>query len=98
MHIEWKCLRLCQSTYPWCNVSANNTETGVVTTGMTTKAALIAFLVCCLCVQVTAELPGFQTQSFTDVRLGNAAQARLNFTLAVARQHAVQVTVWPIGF
>jgi len=29
--------------------------------------------------KVTAELPGFQTQTYTDVQLGNALQVRLNF-------------------
>src|SRR5574339_444820 len=33
---------------------------------------------------VRAELPAFQTQTYTDVRLGNAAQIRLNFTMQVA--------------
>jgi hypothetical protein len=43
---------------------------------------------------VSAELPGFQTQTFTDVRLGNAVQARLNFTLQVAGVNTtVEVTV-----
>jgi hypothetical protein len=42
---------------------------------------------------VSAELPGFQTRTFTDVRLGNAAQVRLNFTLEVAALNTtVEVT------
>src|SRR5262249_10541037 len=44
--------------------------------------------------KVSAELSGFQTQSFTDVRLGNGEQVRLNFTLKVGGLNtAVEVTV-----
>ncbi|PYS34557.1 MAG: hypothetical protein DMG14_29170, partial [Acidobacteria bacterium] len=43
-----------------------------------------------------AVLPGFQTQTYTDVQLGNAAQVRLNFTLHVASQaQSVEVTITP---
>src|SRR5262249_31366852 len=43
---------------------------------------------------VSAMLPGFQTRTFTDVQLGNAAALRLNFTLVVAGvDTAVEVTV-----
>src|SRR5262249_33600531 len=44
--------------------------------------------------KVSAQLPGFQTQTFTNVQLGNAAQLRMNFTLQVASvAQAVEVTV-----
>src|SRR4029453_406758 len=44
--------------------------------------------------KVSAELPSFQTKAFTDVRLGNADQVRLNFTLEVATQaQSVEVTI-----
>src|SRR6266478_4168792 len=36
--------------------------------------------------KVTAELPGFQTQSYNDVVLGVSQQVRLNFTLQVGTQ------------
>ena len=70
---------------PGVTISATNTETGVVTTGITNESGTYSLSGLLPGVyKVTAELPGFQTQSFTDVRLGNAAQARLNFTLQVA--------------
>ena len=34
--------------------------------------------------KVSAQMTGFQTQNFTNVSLGNAAQVRLNFKLEVA--------------
>jgi len=44
--------------------------------------------------KVTATLPGFQTATYTDVQLGNAAQVRLNFTLKVASANTtVDVTI-----
>ena len=43
---------------------------------------------------VTAELPGFQKQTYQTVDLGNAVTVRLNFTLQVATQaQNVEVTV-----
>src|SRR5499425_3670025 len=45
--------------------------------------------------KVTAKLPGFQTQTFTDVQLGGAQQVKLNFALQVAAAAGqnVEVTV-----
>src|SRR5262249_59931990 len=44
--------------------------------------------------KLRAELPGFQTATFTNVRLGNAEQLRLNFSLKVAGGNtAVEVSV-----
>ena len=80
---------------PGVNITATNTETGVVSTAITnetgtyTLPSLLPGIY-----NVSAELPGFQTQTFTNVRLGNAAQLRLNFTLQVANVNtAVEVTV-----
>src|SRR5213595_368211 len=80
---------------PGVTITATNTETGVVSTGVTNETGtynlpgLLPGLY-----NVTGELPGFQTQTFTGVRLGNAAQLRLNFTLQVASVNtAVEVTV-----
>jgi hypothetical protein len=42
---------------------------------------------------ISAELPGFQTQTFTDVQLGGAQQVRLNFTLQVAAAAGTNVEV-----
>src|SRR5215471_9320147 len=80
---------------PGVTVSATNVETGVVSTGITNESG--TYNVPSLLpgvYKVTAELPGFQTQTFTDVRLGNAAQVRLNFTLSVATLNTtVEVTI-----
>src|SRR5262249_39345946 len=70
---------------PGVTVTATNTETGVVTTGVSNESGTYNIPSLLPGVyKVTAELPGFQTTTFTDVRLGNAAQVRLNFTLQVA--------------
>ena len=80
---------------PGVSVTATNPDTGVVSTGITNESGTynIQGLLPGL-YKVSGELPGFQTQTFTDVRLGNAAQARLNFTLQVAALNTtVEVTV-----
>jgi hypothetical protein len=43
--------------------------------------------------RLSAELPGFQTQTFTDVQLGGAQQVRLNFTLQVGAAAGTNVEV-----
>jgi len=80
---------------PGVEVTATNNATGVVSrsvsneTGTYNLPSLLPGLY-----TVTAELPGFQTASFTDVRLGNAAQVRLNFTLQVGTvATAIEVSV-----
>src|SRR6185295_10812279 len=70
---------------PGVTVTAVNTETSVASTSISNESGTYSISGLLPGIyKVTAELPGFQTQSFTDVRLGNAAQARLNFTLQVA--------------
>jgi hypothetical protein len=70
---------------PGVTVSATNTETGVVSNGISNESGTYNIPSLLPGVyKVTAELPGFQTQTYTDVRLGNAAQIRLNFALQVA--------------
>src|SRR5438093_8658147 len=79
---------------PGVSITATNTATGVVSTGLTNETGTynIASLLPGV-YTVSAELPGFQTRNFTDVRLGNAAQVRLNFTLEVAALNTtVEVT------
>src|SRR5688572_2451842 len=80
---------------PGVAITAKNIDTGVVSTSISNESG--AYNISGLLpgiYTVTAELPGFRTQTFTDVRLGNAAQARLNFTLQVATLNTtVEVTV-----
>ena len=79
---------------PGVTIKATNTDTGIVSTGVTNESG--AYTVPGLLpgtYLASAVLPGFQTQTFTDVRIGNAAQVRLNFTLQVASVAvAVEVT------
>ena len=79
---------------PGVNITATNTDTGVVSTTLTNESGTYNMPSLLPGVyKVTAELPGFQTRTFTDVRLGNAAQVRLNFTLEVASLNTtVEVT------
>src|SRR5205085_9486735 len=64
---------------PGVTISATNTRTGVVTTALSNETG--TYNVPNLqpgSYKVSAELPGFQTQTYTDVELGNAQQIRLN--------------------
>jgi hypothetical protein len=80
---------------PGVSVTAANNATAVMTTGVSNEAG--AYNLTGLLpgiYTVRAELPGFQTKTFTNVQLGNAAQVRLNFTLSVASvATAVEVTI-----
>src|SRR5262245_28121223 len=70
---------------PGVNITATNSATGVVSTGITNESGTYNLPRLLPGVYaVSAELSGFQTRTFTEVRLGNAAQVRLNFTLEVA--------------
>jgi hypothetical protein len=79
---------------PGVTVTATNTQTGIVTTGVTNESGSYQLAA----VQtgrynVRAELPGFQPQIRTDVVLGVSQQVRLNFRLEVsAIATAVEVT------
>jgi hypothetical protein len=76
---------LTNALIPGVTITVTNTDTGVVSTAVTNESGIYnspsllpgAYT-------VSATLPGFQTRTFTNVRLGNAAQVRLNFTLEVA--------------
>ena len=83
------------STLPGVTVTATNTATGVVNTVVTNESGAYNFSSLLPgTYKLSAELPGFQTKSYTDVRLGNADQVRLNFTLKVGGlSTAVEVTV-----
>jgi hypothetical protein len=69
---------------PGVEVTATNTATGVVTTALSNDAGAYNFASLLPgTYTINAALPSFQTQTFKDVQLGNAAQVRLNFSLQV---------------
>src|SRR5216117_2948535 len=80
---------------PGVAVTAINNATGVVTTVISNEAGAYNFASLLPGVyKVSADLPGFQIKSFTEVQLGNADKVRLNFALQVATQaQSVEVTV-----
>ena len=80
---------------PGVTVTATNNGTSVVTTVITNEAGVYSIPSLLPGVyKVSAELPGFQTQTFTDVQLGNAAQVRYELHLDSGRSgHLVEVTV-----
>src|SRR5439155_19892016 len=80
---------------PGVTVTATNNATGVVATVLSNDAGVYNFASLLPgTYKVSSTLPGFQTQTFNDVQLGNAGQLRLNFTLQVAAAaQAVEVTV-----
>src|SRR5438552_18356809 len=79
---------------PGVEITATETETGVVSTGVTNEAGTYQFP----SLQpgpyrVAASLPGFQSQIF-QITLGTSQQIRQNFTLQVgAVAQAVEVSV-----
>lgn len=81
---------------PGVTVTATNTGTNVSATTVTNESGAYQFPALQPgTYKVSAELPGFQTQTFTDVQLGGAQQVTLNFTLQVAAAAGqnVEVTV-----
>src|SRR6266853_5954689 len=80
---------------PGVSVTATNTQTGVVTTVLSNESGAYNFASLQPgSYKVIAELPGFQTQTYTDVQLGGAQQVRLNFTLQVGGlAQNVEVTI-----
>jgi hypothetical protein len=80
---------------PGVTIKATNQATGIVTTVISNDAG--AYNLASLLpgtYKISAELPGFQTQTVSDVQLGNAAQVRLNFKMVVASlATSVEVTV-----
>src|SRR5215468_3401408 len=70
---------------PGVSVSATNTQTGVVTSAVSNEAGAYNFASLQPGVyRVSAELPGFQTQTYTNAELGTSQQVRLNFALQVS--------------
>src|SRR5437867_8652841 len=80
---------------PGVTITASNTQTGIVTTVITNEAGAYQFASLQTgTYKVSAELPGFQTQTYSDVVLGISQQVRLNFTLPVGSlAQSVEVTV-----
>src|SRR5215831_8780290 len=80
---------------PSVSITATNSATGVVTTVLSNEAGAYNFASLLPgTYKLTAMLPGFQTETFNDVQLGNAAQLRLNFKLQVAAAaQTVEVSV-----
>src|SRR5262250_3078313 len=80
---------------PGVTVTAANTQTGIVTTAVTNETGAYQFASLQTGVyKVSAELPGFQTQTYNEVALGVGQQVRLNFTLQVGNQaQSVEVNI-----
>jgi hypothetical protein len=80
---------------PGVVVTATNTATGVENAATSNNAGLYSFpSLLPGTYKVNAMKTGFQAQTFTDVRLGNAGQVRLNFKLEVAGvATAVEVSI-----
>src|SRR5262245_53937679 len=80
---------------PGVSITATNTQTGIVTTVVTNETGAYQFASLQTgTYKVTAELPGFQTQSYNNVALGVSQQVRLNFALQVGTQaQTVEVNV-----
>src|SRR5207302_6967555 len=80
---------------PGVMVTATNTQTGIVSTTITNETGAYNFPSLQTGVyKVTAELAGFQAQTYNDVTLGVSQQVRLNFTLQVGTQaQSVEVSV-----
>jgi len=72
---------------PGVVVTATNTQTGIVSTALSNETGAYNFpSLQTGTYKVTAELPGFQTQTYNEVTLGVSQQVRLNFTLQVGAQ------------
>src|SRR5438876_11213124 len=80
---------------PGVTVTATNTQTGIVSTSVTNETGVYNFpSLQTGTYKVSAELPGFQTQTYNDVVLGVSQQVRLNFTLQVGTQaQSVEVNI-----
>lgn len=80
---------------PGVEITATNGATGVVTMVITNEAGAYNFASLLPGVYtVSASLSSFQTQTYRDVQLGNAAQVRLNFSLQVGQvTTAIEVSV-----
>jgi len=82
---------------PGVTITATNTQTGIVSTGITNESGSYNFpSLQSGTYRVSATLPGFQTQTYNDVVLGVSQQVRLNFSLEVGTQaQTVDINVSP---
>src|SRR5438093_8920152 len=80
---------------PGVTVTATNTQTGIVASTVMNETGAYNFpSLQTGSYKVSAELPGFQTQTYNDVTLGVSQQVRLNFALQVSGQaQSVEVNV-----
>src|SRR2546428_5163425 len=80
---------------PGVSITATNTQTGIVTTVITNESGTYNFASLQPGVyNLSAELSGFQTHTYSAVQLGLSQQVRLNFTLQVGGvAQSVEVTV-----
>jgi hypothetical protein len=84
-----------QAVLPGATVTATNTDTGIAKTAVSNAAGVYSFAgVQVGKYKISAELAGFQTQTFANVDVAQAAQVKLNFTLQVRKlEQSVEVTV-----
>src|SRR5262245_34632031 len=69
---------------PGVTITAANTQTGIVSSVISNEAGAYQFASLQTGVyKVSAQLPGFQTRTYSDVALGVSQQVRLNFVLQV---------------
>src|SRR6266571_341552 len=80
---------------PGATITAKNTGTGIVSTALSNEAGAYQFASLQTgTYSVSAELPGFQTQTRSGIALGVSQQVRLNFTLQVGSvAQTVEVSV-----
>ena len=81
---------------PGVTVTATNTGTGIASTTVSNESGAYSFPALQPgAYRLSAQLPGFQTQTLTGVQLGGAQQVSLNFVLEVAAAagQSVEVTV-----
>jgi len=83
-----------QALIPGVRVTATNVNTGVASSSLSNEAGAYNFPnLPPGQYKITAELPSFQTETKTNVEIGNAQQLRLNFVMKVAGgQQSVEVT------
>src|SRR5881396_781327 len=79
---------------PGVTITATNNATGIVNTALTNEAGAYQFASLQTgTYKVTAELSGFQTQTYSEVALGVSQQVRLNFRLQVGSvAQSIEVT------